>query len=245
MNALLFVQIVSVLISLIAPIFFFSVIEKGIRNARIDVNLKLKYNWILFAGISIWVFLIFLLTVNQIFAYQTGDVFPKFLIGLFIPVLIFVSLLGNRNFRMILDHISFEYLAASQIWRVLGSIFFVVALSGLGPIEFISSGFGDLLTGIIAILTVRAFSKGSKWSNSLMWSLLILGVVDLLVVLYILLSHYPIWSTASPSTALAGSFPMMLIIGIAAPFALLLHVSALRKLVLGYKANKLIRSAVS
>jgi len=235
METIKIIQIVSVLISLIAPTFFYVNIREGIKNSNFETKLKLKFNRLLFIGVSFWVLAVFLLTLNNFFSYNEGESFPKFLLGLLVPVSVVLILFSNKNFRTILDNISFRYLALGQTWRVLGAIFFLVAISGIGPKEFIGSGIGDITTGAIAILTVWSLSKGFGWSKISMFGLVAFGVVDLLIVLFILLTKYPIWSSAIPSTASAGSFPMMLIIGIAAPMALLLHVFMLRKLILEEK----------
>ena len=177
------------------------------------------------------------MTLNHVFAYSIEDRFPKFLIGLLIPVAITLTLMGNRNFRIVLDNIPNKYLAGGQLWRILGAIFFLVATSGIGPKEFIGSGIGDVTTGLIAVVAVWSIAKGTNWSKTAMWSLLAIGIIDLLIVLFILLTKYPIWSDVVPSTAIAGSFPMMLIIGIAAPIALMLHLFMLRNLILKNKSR--------
>lgn len=238
MEAIKTIQIVSVLISLVAPVFFYMILQQGIKKSNFDARLKLKFNGTVFLSTTLWVAVIYFLTVNNAFAYNSEDSFPKFLIGLFVPVVVTLLLLLNNNFKTILDNVSFKYLAAGQLWRVLGAIFFLVAISGIGPREFIGSGIGDVITGLLAIVTVWAITRNLKWSKMAMWSLLVFGVTDLLVVLYILLTNYPIWSDVLPSTAMAGSFPMMLIIGIAAPMALLQHIFMLRKLIIRNKANQ-------
>lgn len=235
MEVIKIIQLVSVLISLIAPVFFFNIIRLGIVNSNFETKQKSKFNALTFAGISLWVGIVYVLTLNDVFAFNTDEAFPKFLLGLFIPVTLFALFFLNKNFRVVVDNISLKFLAIGQIWRVLGAIFFLVATSGIGPKEFIGSGFGDVATGAMAILSVWAINKRAKWSKTSLWGLVAFGTLDLLIVLFILLTNYPLWSDAIPSTASAGSFPMMLIIGIAAPMALLLHVLMLRKLVLSKK----------
>lgn len=237
MKTVIIIQIVSVIISLIAPIFLYRSFKEGIDKSNIECSQKLKSNGILFGSLSIWVLLVYIFTLNDVFAYSHDELFPKFLFGLLIPVIITLLQFRNKRFRTILNNMSYKSLAVGQLWRVLGAIFFLVATSGIGPKEFISSGVGDVTTGLIALLTVWALTKGFKWSKMSMWALIAFGVTDLLIVLFVLLTKYPIWYDAMPSTAIAGSFPMMLIIGIAAPMALLLHIFMLRKLILENKAN--------
>jgi len=229
------IQIISVLISLIAPIFFYRILNEGIKKSNISSSLKLKSNGFLFISLSFWVSLVFYMTLNEVFAYNPNEQFPKFLIGLFTPVTIVLLLFSNSTFRTVLDNTSYKNLAEGQLWRILGAVFFLVAISGIGPKEFISSGIGDVTTALIAEITVWSLIKRVKWSKLSMWALIAFGVTDLLVVLFILITKYPIWNETVPTTAMAGSFPMMLIIGIAAPIALLQHVFMIRKLILGHR----------
>jgi len=86
------------------------------------------------------------------------------------------------------------------------------------------------MTGILSIITFLLIRKKLKISNIFVWLLTMVGMADLVMVLYIIIGHYPIWSDALPSTAAAGSYPMMLIVGLAAPVALLLHTFTLIKI---------------
>ncbi|WP_242131490.1 hypothetical protein [Aestuariivivens marinum] len=226
------IKIISIVISLLAAAVFTLTIWNGIKKSNLDIALRTSYKKLLLISIGFWVVTIYILTLTETFAYNLEDAFPKFLIGLFVPVVGVLLLFKSSDFRTILNAMSFKDLALGQTWRVLGSIFFLVAIWGIGPKAFMASGYGDAATGIIAILTLVSLLRSSKWSKPGLWLLTVVGTTDLLMVLFILLSHYPIWFDSIPNTAMAGSFPMMLIIGIAAPIALLLHIFTLRKLVL-------------
>ncbi|WP_242083934.1 hypothetical protein [Aestuariivivens sediminis] len=229
---MLLIKTVSVIISLLAAAVFVLVFWNGIKKSNLEPSLRKWYQKLGLAGIGIWVIAIYILTLAGTFVHDQEDAFPKFLIGLFVPVIAVLLMFKSEHFRTILNAISFKDLALGQIWRMLGSLFFLIALWGIGPKAFMASGYGDATTGLIAILTLVAFLKSSKWFRPGLWMLTIIGTIDLLVVLFILLKHDPIWFKEFPNTAMAGAFPMMLIIGIAAPIALLLHIFTLRKLVL-------------
>ena len=84
-----------------------------------------------------------------------------------------------------------------QFWRIFGAVFFLVALEGAGPEELMMSGYGDLLTGTLAItalchVEIRALTgKICRLDIHLGWHF------RSLVILYILLSNYPIWRVSA------------------------------------------------
>ncbi|WP_223552287.1 hypothetical protein [Aestuariivivens sp. NBU2969] len=229
------VTIISVLISLLAAGLFLLLFWDGINASNLENNLKIIYKKSLWVGICIWVAIIYILTLTDTFTYRPDVWFPKFLIGLFVPVFIVLSLFINKHFKAILDNLSFKNLALGQLWRLLGAVFFLVAIWEMGPKAFLASGYGDVLTGIIALVTLILVRNNLKQARLSSWVLTLVGTTDLLIVLYILLSYHPIWYDGLPNTAMAGSFPMMLIIGIAAPIALIQHIITLRKLLLNTK----------
>lgn len=224
------ITIISVLISLLAAGLFSYILWNGINASNLENTIKIFYRKTLLVGVSLWVALVYILTLSDTFAYRADEGFPKFLIGLFVPVTLVLLLFRSRNFRAILNVVSYKDLALGQLWRLLGAVFFLVAIWGIGPKAFLASGYGDVITGIIALIAVISFKNYIKGTKEYLWMLTLVGTMDLLIVLYILLNHYPLWYDGLPSTAMVGSFPMMLIIGIAAPMALLQHLMTLRKL---------------
>jgi hypothetical protein len=156
---------------------------------------------------------------------------PRFLIGLLIPVTIGLLALFSSDFGEILDQIPLRVLVGSQFFRIFGCVFFLVASTGIGPKEFVASGYGDMITGFLACITAWMLYKNINGATSAVWAFSIVGLLDLFNVSRILLTNYPTWSNANPSTACAGSFPLMLVVGLAAPVALLLHVYTIRALV--------------
>ena len=106
----------------------------------------------------------------------------------------------------------------------------------MGPKQLAFSGYGDLLTGILAIAAFYLLSQRHKNAKAAVWAFSAVGIADLLGILYVLLAHYPTWSSSMPSSAFAGDYPMILLIGIVAPIALLFHIFTLIKLLNPNKA---------
>lgn len=181
-------------------------------------------------GIIAWSMFVWILGSIGVFEYQSGDILPRFLIPLFIPVLIIMPFIFRKSTAGLFEKISLDQLVGFQFWRIFGAIFFLVALSGIGPADLMASGFGDLITGLLAINAYFFLKAKHKLSKTLVWGFMMAGAFDLLGVLYILLANYPIWSEANPSSAIAGSMPMILIVGIVAPIALIFHILTLKKL---------------
>ena len=230
METLTIIKTVSILISIIAPVLCYIIFKAGIEKSDFTPETKVKLKNLLITSLIIWVSTIYTLTLAGSFEHDNFEIFPKFLYGLLLPVVLVLSLFASSTFRTVLDHLSYKLLSLGQVWRILGAIFFLIAISGIGPYEFVNSGIGDVLTGLTAIQALIGINRAYTWRKGAMWALVALGMTDLLIVLFILLTRYPIWSDELPSTAMAGAFPMMLIIGIAAPMALLLHIFMLRKL---------------
>ena len=199
-------------------------------------QLRMKKGFIF--GIILWSVLVWVSGTTGMIAYQEGDLFPRFLLPLFVPVLTFLSLLVVDPVRKFLDQMELPQLVGFQFWRIFGTVFFLVAFSGMGPRDLIASGFGDLFTGLLAITAYFLLIRKHAFSIQAVWAFMIVGVMDLLGILYILLFNYPIWSEAVPSSALAGSYPMILVVGIVAPIALIFHILTLRKLLLTHQSNQ-------
>lgn len=221
------INITGVLLGIISPVAFLYVLSGAIRNVTWDTARRKIYWRNLVVGILGWTVTIFLLTLAGTFEYEETDILPKFLVGLLLPVTIIMILFFRSSFAELLTVMPLHSLIGVQFFRLFGAVFLLVAMSGLGPMEFISSGYGDILTGLIALIASVLLFKHHRLGIPVAWVFTIVGMLDLVNVSWILLMNYPTWSNVEPSTAIAGAFPMMLIIGITAPVALLLHIYAL------------------
>jgi hypothetical protein len=221
------ITIITAGLSILTPILFLRLIM-NIQSTNPQTN-RLKTP--LAMGIAGWAALMWLLGSTGVFSFEEGDTFPKFLIALFVPVTAFLLALTQSSFRRMIDHLSLKALVGFQFWRIFGAVFFLVALAELGPYALMGSGYGDLITGSLAIIAYFMLRNRHSLSKIVVWAFMAVGIMDLLVILYILLAYYPLWSEAVPSSALAGSFPMILVVGVVAPIALIFHVLTLRKLI--------------
>lgn len=224
------IKIVGVVLAIASPLALMYSLKSGMDLSNLQNSKKRVYLSKLYTGILAWTALMFVLTLSGIFEYQAGDLIPRFIVGLFVPVLIMIALFGQSWFRTVLDSIPLHVLVGSQFFRLFGAVFFLIAMTGMGPTDFMSSGYGDVLTGTLAIIASLLAYRKMNSAKPAMWIFTLVGVLDLANVSRILLANYPIWSNAEPSTGFAGSFPMMLVLSITAPVALILHIYTIRAL---------------
>jgi len=109
-------------------------------------------------------------------------------------------------------------------------IFTFAALSGMGRPEFEYAGYGDIVVGLLALTAGTLFYRKKPGASFFAWLFNIAGMLDLANVSRILLAYYPSWYSGEATSAVAAQFPLVLILAIAAPLALLLHVYSMRRL---------------
>ena len=203
----------------------------GINQSNINDLLKRKYSIGLIVLTVLWVLTVWILAVAGLFEYQSGDPIPRFLAGLLFPVLIGIWLFRKVVFQEILNATPHYLIVGMQTLRILGISFLFLAHRGEGPIEFASAGYGDLITGMLALIAgilLYAEKRNAAWSVILFNAA---GLFDLLNVSRILLLYYPSWYSGHPSTQVAGQYPTVLILCIAAPIALMFHFYSIREMI--------------
>jgi hypothetical protein len=224
------INITGVMLGIISPVVFLYVLSYAVRKASWSEEKRKTYWRNLVMGVVGWTAVVFLLTFVGAFEYAEADILPRFLVGLLLPVTIMLVLFFRKSFGELLKSMPLHSLIGAQFFRLFGAVFLLVAMSGMGPYAFVSSGYGDILTGLIALIASALLFNQHRLGIPAAWLFTIVGMLDLVNVSRILLMNYPKWSNADPSTAIAGAFPLMLIIGITAPVALLLHIYTLKGL---------------
>lgn len=129
-------------------------------------------------------------------------------------------------FRRTLLALPTDLLIGLNAFRVLGVFFLLLAAQGrlAGPFPYFA-GLGDIMTGVLAVPTVIALSRGSSQSTPLAWNTF--GALDLIVALAL-----GVMSGPGPlqvfATGLSGPFavltlPWSLIPTVLVPFYLIVH----------------------
>ena len=176
-------------------------IGKGIAGSPFDESKKRQLRRTGFSLIWGWTALVWILSLMGMFSFHDGDSFPRFLLPLFTPVLIGVFLLFKQDVRTILDNTPLSVLAGVQTFRFAGFAFIIIAQMGILPMLFVTGGYGDILTGALALLSAILLSKQKESGKRVFLAFSAVGLIDLLNVAFLLLKYYPIWYSAVPNSA--------------------------------------------
>lgn len=132
-------------------------------------------------------------------------------------MLIGLALLFKQDFRTILDHTPLPVLAGVQTFRVAGFAFIIIAHLGILPMLFVSGGYGDIITGALALSSAILLSKQKKGGRGFFLAFSAVGLIDLFNVAFLLLKYYPIWYGSVPNSAPAADFSLIMIPAIELP----------------------------
>jgi len=214
-------------LGVVVPLLFAWVLMRGIERSPFGAAAAARHKRTVVRVVGAWTLLCWVASLNGVVSYHEGDMFPRFLVPLLVPVAAGLVLMANRTFRTIVAHTPARTLVGAQTFRLAGVVFF--ALTGLGilPAAFTSSGYGDLATGILAAVAAVALGRRSRAGGVLFWACQAAGMADLLYVAWLLLAYYPGHYAAVPSSAPAFEFSLALLPILAAPMALLLHCYAI------------------
>jgi len=223
-------KIMGAALGVLVPYLFVVTVNKGIQRSHLDDASKARLQKTVVALVGGWTALVWTFSLAGIFSFHAGDVFPRFLLPLFIPVLFGLALLFRPEMRTILDHTPLSVLVGVQTFRFAGLAFIIIAHRGILPMPFVSGGYGDIATGALALSTAILLSRKKKVAKVFFTAFSAVGLIDLLNVAALLLNYYPIWYSAVPNSSPAADFSLIMIPAIAAPIALLLHFYALRSI---------------
>ena len=230
-------------LGVLVPCLFVLALGKGIDRAPLDEATKSRARrWlvVLVAGftLSVWVS-----SLAGWIGYHPGDALPRVLVFLFAPVLVGVAALASETVRGVLDHTPLETLVGTQAFRFAGVAFFLITYLGVLPGAFVTGGYGDLATATLATLAALQLRRGN--GGRLFWGFTVAGLVDLACVAWAMLAYYPIWYHGAPSSAPTAEFALVMIPAIAAPFALVLHIYAVRGFLLRSRSAQTARLSVA
>ena len=230
-------------LGLIVPFLFTYTLAQGIERSPLPSAPKGRFKSLAITAVGAWTLLVWASSLSSLIRYQPGDSFPRFVIPLMVPILAAVALAARSgDFRTVLDHVPLGTLVGVQTFRLAGVAFLLIVYLGILPPAFARAGYGDLVTGALALGTAIALARKSRVGHTLFWLFSVAGLYDLLNVAYLLLAYYPLYTDTVPSSAPAFEFSLVLIPALVAPMALLLHLFALRSY-LRSEATTMLQSA--
>lgn len=154
-----------------------------------------------------------------------------------VPIAIVLVALGlSPAFRRVLAAASLPALHGVQLYRVIGVVFLILLAQGQLPAHFaLPAGWGDIAVGLTAPLVAVALARGVRGGRGLAITWNVLGLLDLVVAVGMgtgFLAPFlapDLGPRVSPAGAM-GVFPMILVPAFAVPVLVLLHLLALRAL---------------
>ena len=185
--------------------------------------------------VAVWISLALALAYSNILVPAADQQVPLFgILILASAILGNVLLTRSKTLTLILDATPLHWLAAVQIYRVIGVVFLLLEADGYLSSYFArSTGWGDILVGVTAPVVGYLMWKDARryYAAGLLWCAA--GIADLLLVLYKALNSAPgpLQTTAfDVPTVIIGYFPFPLVPLIVVPVSLILHVQMVRKI---------------
>ena len=216
------------ILGVVVPVLFALAMNQGVARSPLSDEQKGAYRRAIIVVTVVWTAAIWIASLLHILNYQAGDAWPRIALPLFIPVIIAVALLLHPTFRTIVDNIPVATLVGVQTFRLAGFVFLIIPGLGHLPQAFVTGGYGDIATGVLAIIAGLMLAR--KYAGAAFWFVLfsLVGMGDLLNVAGLLFYFYPSWNNAVPSSAALAEFSLVMVPAIAAPMALILHLYAIR-----------------
>ncbi len=220
-------------VGLLVPALFIWAIRKGINASPFSDDEKASYARTFTSAVVLWTIAVWGAALAGLVSYRPGETVPRVLIALFAPTLIGWGMLASAKFRTILDNTPTSVLAGVQTYRLAGASFLLVVHLGILPAAFGGGGYGDIVTGSLALISAVLLAKGNGAGKIAFWAFTASGMFDLLNVLRLIVTFYPLWNNTLPSSAPLSDFALVMIPAMAAPTALILHAYAIRNALVG------------
>ncbi len=183
---------------------------------------------------TLWVAVAWSAAINGVF--RTGvSALPVLPSAIFLPVMMGAPLLlWSKRVGQVLDAMPVAWLAALQLYRVIGSIFLAAGLRGVLPGVFaLPAGIGDVLTGLFAMPAAIAVATGTAEGRTaaIIWNIFGLADFAVAITLGFITSPGPFQLIVPnvPSIG-AGAYPNVLTPAFVVPSSILLHALSLRQL---------------
>lgn len=187
-----------------------------------------------FVFFALWLALAFTLSARGFFA-GSGSSIPSIAWALVPLVAGYLGYLMLRPARAVVDQIPLQWVIGLQFYRVLGIVFLVEWMLGGVPGAFaLPAGIGDVVVGLTAPFVAARIREGAPGAReaAIRWN--VLGIADLVVAvtLGVLTTPGPLQQLAlGASNVGLITLPLVLIPTIGVPFALLLHLIGLHRLI--------------
>jgi hypothetical protein len=187
------------------------------------------------AGLTAWLAADVALAAVGAFAATIHRPVPVIAVGIVLPVLVGIWLLGRSDrLRRLVDSVPLHSLIDVQIYRVVGGVFILAWALGRMPAIFaLTAGVGDVAVGVAAPFVAARVERAVADARRLavIWNLA--GIADLVIAVMLgaATSPTPLWpALLGHPNPLISRLPFVLIPIFAVPLSVILHVIALGRL---------------
>lgn len=188
--------------------------------------------WLL-PGVASWTLLTVVLAWNGEFDRTVGPIPLALILGLVLPVLIYLVLRRTHAaLREWLDGLDLALLVSLHAWRTVGLVFLVLAWFGLlHPAFAWPAGAGDAIVAVWATVLAHRMRGGGVSTRQLRaWNSA--GLLDFAVAVSVgVLLRPGLGLVEPPGTHVMGQFPLALIPAWLVPLFVILHLEVRRRLV--------------
>jgi hypothetical protein len=225
-------------VSIIRPIIIIAILTGlWIALQRTDLTpARRTGTWLAVAlPLAAWFAFIWNVAAAGAFEARPGAL-PSLPAAIFLPIIIALPLLTrSQRIAAAIDAAPASWLIGLQLYRVIGGNFLILwAYGGAIPGAFaLPAGFGDVLTGLLALAAALALASGAPHSRALAIAWNVLGIADLLsaVSLGAMTSPGPLQLMAfDQPNLLTSTYPTVMTPAFAVPLSLILHGLSLRQL---------------
>jgi len=224
--------VLGAMLGVIVPVLFAFAMNQGVARSPFGDAQKRKCRSTINIVAFIWTAAVWVASLTGAANFHAGDHWPRIAIPLFLPVLAAIGLLLHPTVNTVVRNIPAGTLVGVQTFRLAGFVFLIIPGLGLLPHAFVIGGYGDIATGLLAIVAGTMLAK--KSASATVWFVLfsVVGLGDLMNVAGLLFYYFPSWNGAVPSSAALTGFSLVMVPALAAPIALILHLYAIRNVFL-------------
>jgi hypothetical protein len=133
------------------PVLFAFAMNQGVARSPLSDAQKCAYRRTINIVTIFWTAAIWIASLTGMMNYQPGDSWPRIALPLFIPVIIALALLLHPAVKTVINNIPAATLVGVQTFRLAGFVFLIIPGLGHLPKAFVTGGYGDIATGLLAM----------------------------------------------------------------------------------------------
>lgn len=227
----------AIVLFVISFVYSISFITRAAKQAALNAGMSQEKARNIQFGVYIfyilWLAYASVLALNGAFVANTLP--PRVMIYTAFPLMIFLfGFIGNTGlYKKLLRAATLESLIRIHIFRLVGIFFIIIYFYHLLPSHFaFSADMGDVLTALFSIPVANAVAQKKSWATKAVFAWNILGIMDILVLLFMATKIAIEQSTTGPNGELAemAFFPFSWFPAFAPATILFLHLGVFKKL---------------